>query len=175
MKDVQEEEAKQNPAEEDDEEEKIEDADPEERARSKIWQELDCIDSAAKEGYVNERYNYAYSEYKRGLKSLSDLVIGREAREDPELKAKYMERRRKVREEKMILVCVFVVAYHMCMFNEISCATNSCALFAVNPPTTSYYNMIHAVCSECRRRLHQNRLLATGPRGIHPNPRRGRR
>ena len=95
------EEAKQNPAEEDEEEEKIEDADPEERARSKIWQELDCIDSAAKEGYVNERYNYAYSEYKRGLKSLSDLVIGREAREDPELKAKYMERRRKVREEKM--------------------------------------------------------------------------
>ena len=94
MKVVQEEEAKQNPAEED--EEKIEDADPEERARSKIWQELDCIDSAAKEGYVNERYNYAYSEYKRGLKSLSDLVIGREAREDPELKAKYMERRRKV-------------------------------------------------------------------------------
>mmetsp|Transcript_5825 Transcript_5825/g.12804 ORF Transcript_5825/g.12804 Transcript_5825/m.12804 type:complete len:343 (+) Transcript_5825:149-1177(+) len=61
----------------------------------KIQMELDQHDRAAKEGYVDGRYNYAYSEYKTGLKALSDLIVGQHARDDPALKYEYQIRRRK--------------------------------------------------------------------------------
>mmetsp|Transcript_1547 Transcript_1547/g.3004 ORF Transcript_1547/g.3004 Transcript_1547/m.3004 type:complete len:656 (+) Transcript_1547:65-2032(+) len=64
-------------------------------ARKKIQMELDGHDNAGKEGYVNGKYHYSYSEYKTGLKSLSDLIVSSDAKDDPALQAQYRLRRRK--------------------------------------------------------------------------------
>lgn len=81
--------------EESEEKEMEEDDDATAAHLRKMMIELDQIEAAGREGYVNEKYNYAYGEYKRGLKSLSDLIVGRMAKEDPELKSVFMARRRK--------------------------------------------------------------------------------
>ena len=61
----------------------------------KIQMELDGHEKAAKEGFIDGRYNYAYSEYKTGLKGLSDHIISNDTRAHPDLQARYQIRRRK--------------------------------------------------------------------------------
>lgn len=44
--------------------------DPREAALQKVMQEHGQIEAYGKGGYVDEKYNYVYSEYKRGVEVL---------------------------------------------------------------------------------------------------------
>ena len=65
----------------------------------KIQMEIDQRDASAREGHINGKYHYAYSEYKSGLKSLSDVLVASNMRDlykdDPAIEAGFRSRRRK--------------------------------------------------------------------------------
>lgn len=63
--------------------------------RRKIMFELDGHETMGKSAFQKGDYNHAYNEYKVGLKACSDLIVGSDAKGNPDLMAIYKLRCRK--------------------------------------------------------------------------------